>query len=191
MRPWPCLVELRRRRRHGSSRPGEVDRQHPDDPGRVGLVDLLMPELAHCDDDHVDVLSGGFEALDDHLVGAGGAVGVGGVELHRLDVGDRLAQCPGGLLEPAGVAPGEDDGPAAVDGQQRDDGARDVRGPTEDHHRLWMPEGVVHRGIPSRRERSEARTPSGSTRRQAATRSRSPGYMAGSSSGRRRASLAR
>ena len=94
------------------------------------------------------VLSGGFEALNDHLVGTGGAVGVGGVELHRLHAGNRLAECPGGLLEPAGVAPGEDGGPAAVDGQQPDDLAGDVRGPTEDDHRLWMPEGVVHRGDP-------------------------------------------
>ena len=174
--------------RHGRCGPDEVDRHHAGDPIGIHLVHGLGPEFAHGDDDEVDRLSGRLEAPCDGLLDV---VERAGVERHRSHPRHAVTKVLRRPLERQTVAPGEDDGSAAVGDEQRDKFSGDVRRPAEHDDRLGVTERVLHHRIPSRRERSEASTRSGSTLRRTLARSPSRGYITGRSSGRSRESLAR
>ena len=153
----PQLIRHHRERRRG---PGEVDRHDARDPVGVDLVDLLVPELPHGHDDQVDRLGRRLEAPQD------GLVDVVKRRRRRRSLSRHakaVAKVLRRLLERDSVASGEDDGSAPVREEQSDELSGDIRRTPEHNDRLGVTERVVHRGIPRRRERSDASTPSGST----------------------------
>ena len=182
------LPQAGRHLRHGRCGPDEVDRHHACDPIGIRLVHGLGPEFTHGDDDEVDRLSGRLEAPRDGLLDV---VERAGVERHRSHSRHAVTKVLRRPLECQTVAPGEHDGSAAVGDEQCDKLSGDVRRPAEHDDRLGVTERVVHYKIPSRRERSEASTRSGSTLRRTLAKSPSRGYITGRSSGRSRESLAR
>ncbi len=151
------------------------------------LVGCLGPELPYGDDDKINRLVGHLEPLRDGLVEVVEGFSVEGHGLDTLHVDEVLCRS----LERHPVASGEDDGSPAVGGELCNELTGDVRSPAEHEDRLRVTEGVIHRGIRRRRERSEDKTPLGSTLLRTFAMSPSLGYMTGRSSGRSRESLAR
>ena len=187
MRPWPCRRSCPAMAVMAAAGQVEIDRHHVDDPISSELVGCLRPEFPHGDDDEINRFVRHLEALLDALVDVVEGSGVEGHGLNTLHV-DEVLCCS---LERHSVASGENDGSPAVGNEQSNKLTGDVRSPAEHEDGLRVTERVIHRGIRRRRERSEAKTPLGSTLRRTLAMSPSLGYMTGRSSGRSRESLAR
>lgn len=157
------------------------------------VVSGFGPQSPDGHDNQVDGLPGGGETPR-HRVG--GRFGTHGVEIHRLHVlGPGVTGAVGCFVQPLGMAGCQDDGVTVSLDQTVDDGLGDVGGATQHHDRSGAAKRVVHIVLvsvrPRRRERSEAKIPSGSTRRHTAASWPSRGYMVDTRSGSSRASLAR
>ncbi len=166
-------------------RPHVVDRGHLDGVVHVAFGALLVTEQAEGHQRHVDVAAG--EALGDaRLVRRR----VGGLQVDRSDLADpRLAKAIDRRV-PTGTGPGRQHDPAqAFPCQPSGGGHGDVGGAPEQQQGLGVAERVDH--SESLLAKSDRKRPCGSSARRTSRNSSSRGYIAGISSGRTRASLAR
>ncbi len=195
-RAVPLLLERARADQARGDRAGVVGLRHPYRGPRVPLVARLVAQGAEGEQHHVDVARG------EHL--AEGVLVVGRVERVEVDgvhLGAERAQLPGRLVEAGEGRPAShtvrvrraisrrvtasaiSDVPPSTSrdwGGRRRPSRQLLRGPGR---------GGGHRH--RRRDRSEVNTPRGSSSARRARKSSSRGYMAASSSGRSRESLAR